>query len=294
MRSGSVNGPCNRLDKDQRSTILSFRQINGLNYYLNIANPATDGPLLVFVNSLGCDMRIWDFVVARLTSRSAVLRYDKRGHGLSDLGQPPYSMEDHAADLAGLIEALGRRRAIIFGLSIGGMIAQSLYRSRPELIEALILCDTGARIGTPERYRERIEEVERTGLDAFAEMQVKRWFSARFREAHPEIVAGARVMLCRQSVAGYVGSCAALRDADYTDSVSKIRVPVLCLVGSEDISTPPAQMRALADQIDNARYVAIDGAGHLPCLEAPERVAAEIDLFLSELRISEKGAMSER
>ncbi|HVO00776.1 MAG TPA: alpha/beta fold hydrolase, partial [Candidatus Cybelea sp.] len=115
-----------------------------------------DRPGLVFVNSLGTDLRIWDRVVARLGAAFRILRYDFRGHGLSDIGHPPYRIEDHVADLIALMERRGFHNATIFGLSVGGQIALGLAAQRPDLARALILSDTAHRIGTPESWNTRI------------------------------------------------------------------------------------------------------------------------------------------
>ncbi|WP_391590188.1 alpha/beta fold hydrolase [Rhizobium laguerreae] len=100
----------------------------------------------------------------RLAGEFAIVLYDKRGHGLSDVGQLPSSIEDHATDLAGLLDLLSVKDAVICGLSVGGLIAQSLYHRRPDLIRALILCDTAHKIGTAESWNARIAAVEQNGI----------------------------------------------------------------------------------------------------------------------------------
>ena len=109
-----------------------------------------DGPALVFINSLGTDLRIWDDVARILSPDFRIVRYDKRGHGLSELGPDRCDMADYARDLAALMDALDVKRATLVGLSIGGLIAQELYRQRPKLFAALVLSDTAAKIGTDE------------------------------------------------------------------------------------------------------------------------------------------------
>jgi 3-oxoadipate enol-lactonase len=238
-----------------------------------------DGPTIVLVNSLGCDMRIWDGVVARLAEEARVLRYDKRGHGLSTLGAGGASIERHAADLAALIERRGGGPALVVGLSIGGIIAMALALTRPDLAAGLALCDTAPRIGTPDRYAERLRRIVAGGMGAIVEEQMTRWFSPGFRARRPEVVALMGAMLARQPVDGYAASVEALRDTDLGWALGAIRVPVLCLTGAADASTPPATLRALADSLPDARYVEIDGAGHLPCVEAPEATAAALVEF---------------
>lgn len=250
--------------------------VNGAALHVHrVAASVADAPTLVLVNSLGCDLRIWSGVTAQLVGRAEIVCYDKRGHGLSEIGATPYAMRDHADDLVAIIEATGAR-AHVCGLSIGGMIAMLAALERPELIAGLILCDTAARIGSAERYAEREATIRAGGMEGFAEAQMERWFSPRFREAHSGAVRAMRAMLVRQPVEGYLGSVAALRDTDLRDRVGALRVPTLCLVGAEDASTPPAMVRALADAIPDARYAEIENAGHLPPVEAPGAVARAI------------------
>ncbi|MCB1463679.1 MAG: 3-oxoadipate enol-lactonase [Nitratireductor sp.] len=247
-----------------------------------------EAPTIVFANSLGSDCRIWDEVIADLAVDYGVVLYDKRGHGLSDIGpigEKPasHAMADHVGDLAGLLDHLEVSNAIICGLSVGGMIAQGLYASRPDLVRALVLCDTAHRIGSLEAWNARIEAVTRDGIASIAGSILERWFTPAFRdEANPEF-AGARNMLVRTPVEGYVGTCAALRDTDYTDLAGRIDVPVMCVVGAEDGSTPPELVRSLADLVPGARFEVIEDAAHLPCIERPDVFADLIRDFISDL-----------
>lgn len=251
---------------------MDFRALNGVVLHVEDLGPA-DRPALVFANSLGTDLRIWDDVVARLIERFRIVLYDKRGHGLSESGASPYTIADHAGDLAALLDDLAVENAIVCGLSVGGLIAQGLYASRPELVSGLILCDTAHRIGTAEAWAERIAAIEQGGIASISEAILERWFTKVFRESDPAALAGWRAMLTRTPLEGYLGTCAAIRDADFTEAAGKIAVPTLCVVGEEDGATPPELMRQTADLIPGARYEVIAGAGHLPCIERPAELS---------------------
>jgi 3-oxoadipate enol-lactonase len=239
-------------------------------------------PALVLVNSLGTDLRSFDGVAARLAGRFRILRFDKRGHGLSGLGEGPVSVERHAADLAALMDRLGITTALVAGISIGGMIAQALAAARPDLVRGLVLFDTGAVIGPPSVWAARIEAVRAGGIESIADAVMQRWFSARFIAEEPATVAGYRAMLTRMPVEGYLASVEALRDADLTAAARRIAVPTLTVCGSEDLSTPPALVRALAGLIPGATYRELDGLAHLPTIERPDLAADLIAQFAKE------------
>jgi 3-oxoadipate enol-lactonase len=238
--------------------------------------------VLVFSNSLGTDFRIWNDVVARLGDQFRIVLYDKRGHGLSELGETPYRIADHVADLAALLDELAIEGAIVCGLSVGGLIAQGLYASRPELVSGLILSDTAHRIGSAALWNDRMAAIEKGGIASIAEAILERWFSRALRENDPAALAGWRAMLTRTPEAGYLGTCAAIRDADFTEEAGWIAVPTLCIVGDQDGATPPELVLQTADLIPGARYQVIAGAGHLPCIERPAEVARLIEGFALE------------
>lgn len=144
-----------------------------------------DGPALVFINSLGTDFQIWDDVARILSADFRIVRYDKRGHGLSELGPDRCDMADYARDLAALMDALGVGRATVVGLSIGGLIAQELYRQRPELFAALVLSDTAAKIGTDKSWDAQIAEIERGGIEAIAELRPRALVHRRLPRQSP-------------------------------------------------------------------------------------------------------------
>jgi 3-oxoadipate enol-lactonase len=253
--------------------------INGISLHFRDEGPR-NGPALVFVNSLGTDFRIWDDVVSAFPERR-VIRYDKRGHGLSDAPAAPYSIDEHTADLSVLLDRLGVKRAALVGLSVGGMIVTRIAAAQPERVSALVLCDTAHKIGTEELWNQRIAAVEQGGIAAVSEIVLQRWFSPRFRTAETARFQVCRNMLERMPVAGYAGTCAALRDADNTDLVRQLAMPVLLLVGSNDGSTPPELVRSTHELVPGSEFVIIEGPGHIPCVEAPEETAHLIRGFLA-------------
>jgi len=262
---------------------MQFARLNGVNLHYQLIGSPASRPLLVFANSLGTDFRIWDAVTEVLGDDYAYVLHDKRGHGLSDIGRPPYSIDDHAGDLIALLDHLGVKRAVIWGLSVGGLIAQWLYARRPDLVRAFVLSNTAHKIGTADMWNARIDKISADGLGSLVDPVMERWFTSAFRTPDNAAYAGARNMLSQQPEAGYSGTCAAIRDADFTAAAGHIAVPTLCVVGDQDGSTPPELVKSLADLIPASRFVTIAGCGHIPCLEQPLAYAQAACIFLKTL-----------
>jgi 3-oxoadipate enol-lactonase len=251
---------------------MKFMKANGL--VVHYADQGRrDGQPLVFINSLGTDFRIWNEVAEILAPDFRIVTYDKRGHGLSESGPDMNDIAEYAHDLTALLDILGVGRATIVGLSIGGMIAQELYRQHPERIAALVLCDTAVKIGTEEIWNERIAQVERGGIEAIADAVLGRWFTAEFRTQRSLELAGYRAMLTRTPKQGYLAACGALKRADLRSYAGRIQAQTLCLLGDEDGSTPVALVKETAALIPGSRFEIVEGAGHLPNLEKPKIVA---------------------
>lgn len=238
------------------------------------------GPPVVFANSLGTDLRLWDAVVERLPKELRIVRYDKRGHGLSSCPPGPYPMGALIRDAETLLDRLEVRDCVFVGLSIGGMIAQGLAVKRFDQVRAMVISNTAAKIGTAQMWQERIDAVRAGGIEALADPIMERWFSASFR-ARPEIQLW-RNMLTRQPVEGYVGCCSAIAGSDFFTTTSGLRLPTLAIAGSEDGSTPPDLVRETAALIPGSRFHLIKGAGHLPCVEKPGEYAEVLNEFLKE------------
>jgi 3-oxoadipate enol-lactonase len=260
---------------------MAFVRINGivLHYRLH----GTEGaPAVALANSLGTDARIWDEVIDRLAGRYRVLSYDKRGHGLSDAPAGDYSLDDHVADLAGLLDHVGMRRVGLAGVSVGGLIAQGFALRHPERLAALVLCDTVPQLGDAAMWNGRIAAIRKGGLASIADGIMERWFSAKFREGQRDELAGWRNLFVRSDVEGYCGTCATLRDTDLRGEISSIATPTLVLVGEHDGSTPVAMVRSCAEAIPGARFEVIADAGHIPSIEQPAKVAALMAEFFEE------------
>ncbi|CAB1058110.1 Beta-ketoadipate enol-lactone hydrolase (EC [Olavius sp. associated proteobacterium Delta 1] len=248
---------------------MPFIPVDKIVHYYTIEG-AEDAPALVFANSLGSDHRIWDPVLPHLKDKFRIIRYDQRGHGLSNATPPPYSIDDLVNDLAGLLAGLKIDNAVFCGLSVGGMIAQGLAACYPERARALILCDTAMQIGPPSMWDERIAVIQKGGVGVLTEPIMERWFTLAFRESRAAEFSGYINMLERTPVEGYIGTCCAIRDADLREAATSIDRPTLVLCGDQDMATPPELAGKLADAITGAKFTLIENAAHISCVEQPE------------------------
>lgn len=240
-----------------------------------------DGAPVVFANSLGTDLRLWDPVLPHLPDGLRIIRYDKRGHGLSTCPPAPYTMGSLIADAENLLDYLNVKDCVFVGLSIGGMIAQGLAAKRMDLVRAMVLSNTGAKIGTRALWKERIGDVEKNGIESLADAVMERWFSADFRaSATLELW---RNMLTRQEDAGYAGCSEAISGTDFFGATAALRLPTLGIAGSEDGSTPPDLVRETVELVPGSDFHLIRKAGHLPCVEQPEEYARVLCGFLQQV-----------
>jgi 3-oxoadipate enol-lactonase len=243
-----------------------------------------DAPALVLSNSLGTDRRLWEPQINVLADRYRVLQYDTRGHGESDAPGGDYSIDRLGKDVLSLMDELGIDRAHVCGISIGGMTALWLGAHTPERVHRLVLANTAARIGSAELWTERMRVATTEGLEALADGAMARWFTNAFREAEPDTIARLRATMCRMRVEGYVGCCAALRDANLKGVASQVRAKCLAVTGTHDVSTPPVEGRWLAETMAAAELIELNAA-HLSNIErAPEFNQAVIQ-FLSADRV---------
>ena len=260
--------------------LMELLYINGHHIHFRFLDNRSARSIL-FINPLGSDFRIWDELIPLIQDQANIILYDKRGHGLSDFIAPSNRLEDYAEDANGLLEKLSIRRAIIVGLSVGGQIAAMLASKNPGLADRLVLCDTAAKIGNDISWNQRIETVKRQGLATISGDIMKRWFSTSFHQKFPGKVAGYKNMLERCQPAAYIRACESIRDTDLAHMMRQLRLPALCIVGEGDLSTTPADVQYMSTLIPDASFRVIDGSGHVPCVDNPEKFSRLILDFIN-------------
>jgi 3-oxoadipate enol-lactonase len=259
---------------------MPFYESNDLRLHYRIDGPA-DAPWLVLSNSLGTRLDMWSPQMPALQENFRVLRYDTRGHGQSTVTPGPYSIPQLGADVIALMDHLNIARADFCGLSMGGMTGMWLGAHQPERIGRLALCNTAARLGTPELWNARIDQVMNEGMAAVIPAVLDRWFTPGYQQRAPREVGVVRQMLLETAPAGYAANCAAIRDMDQRGELAGIKLPTLVIAGTHDKSTPPEDGRFAADQIAGAQYVELDAA-HLSNWEQSDIFTGHLAGFLTK------------
>ncbi|MFV8375140.1 3-oxoadipate enol-lactonase [Flavobacterium sp. LB1P71] len=221
---------------------------------------------IVFSNSLGTDLTMWDKQVELLGKEFNILRYDTRGHGKSEATEGEYSIEMLGNDVLDLLDSLKIEKVNFCGLSIGGLTGQWLGIHASKRLNKLILCNTGVKIGNKEGWNTRIETVQKNGLDSIVSGTQERWFTTEFVSENKGEVDSVLATFVQTPVAGYISCCAAVRDADFTDEVSKISVPTLIISGTEDLVTTIKEGDFLMEKIPNSLLAALKTA-HISNIE---------------------------
>ena len=247
--------------------------------HYGMTGPA-DAPVVMLSNSLGTNLAMWDAQVPELSQKFRLLRYDKRGHGQSEVPAGPYTVEMLGQDVLGLLDFLRIETVHFCGLSIGGQTGIWLGVNAPQRLQSLTLSNTAAQIGTLEVWNERIDAVRENGTASVAGAVMERWLTSDFRANHSAEVRRIQQMLETTNPEGYVGCCSAVRDFDYRDKVAAITTRTLVITGSQDQSTPAADGRWMANQISGSRHIDLRAA-HLSNIEAARPFTEGLVHFLA-------------
>ncbi len=244
-------------------------------------------PALLLINSIGSTRDMWARQVAAFSSAYRVIRYDARGHGVSSVPRGPYTLAQLGADAVAILDHLNIPAAHVCGISLGGITAQWLGLNVANRVRSLVLANTAARIGTLESWTERISLVHQKGMSAVADLAMERWFTTSFRDRDPETVHAFRAMVQSCPADGYLGCCAALRDADLRDQISTLRAPTLLIASSADTATPPEGLDFIRERVEGTRLVTLESA-HLSNVERADEFTAAVLEFLRAINPMER------
>jgi len=248
------------------------------------------GRPLVLIHGVGMDLTMWQGLVARLTGRFRVIRYDMIGHGGSAKPAGPYSLKGYIAQLTRVVNTLELGCFDLLGFSMGGLVAQGFAATGDDRLNHLILLNTVYRRSAEERaaIARRVAEVETGAFPASVEVAIERWFTPDFRRANPEIVDDIRRRMLANDLAAYAAAYQvfATADAELVDAVAGIRASTLVITGSDDQRSTVAMAEALAARMPHAQSSVIAAQRHLTPIECPDLLAARILDFVAPSQVA--------
>jgi 3-oxoadipate enol-lactonase len=259
---------------------MTLAKINDISIHYQLEGDK-DAPVLMLCNSLGTSLEMWEPQMASLLTQFQVLRYDVRGHGQSDVPAGPYSIEQLGQDAMALLDHLGLTRVDFCGLSMGGMTGMWLGTHHPHRIQRLALCNTAAKLGTPELWNARLEVLHKEGMAGMTASILDRWFTRGFQKRAPQVIERVRGMLLGTPPAGYEANVGAIIAMDQRPDISRIDLPTLIIAGRHDGSTPPALGLEIHHLISGSRYVELDAA-HLSNWEQADAFSEALMDFLNQ------------
>ena len=259
---------------------MSIAHINGIDvFYLTDGDPHK--PAIIFSNSLGTDHSMWDGQLEALRREFYLIRYDTRGHGLTNAPKGPYSIEQLGKDVISLLDYLSIDKAFFCGISMGGLIGQWLAIHAPKRIEALVVANTASKIGNEQAWNERAALVRKEGLHGVAESAPSRWFTPEFYGSNRSGVNELLINLKNMNPEGYASCCEALANEDLRGEVSKINVPVLIISGDKDPVTTLEDARVMQSEIQGSQITSL-AASHISNIEAESEFNVAIKQFFTK------------
>lgn len=242
-------------------------------------------PIVILSHSLGSSLVMWNPQMRALETHFKVLRYDIRGHGKSEAPPGAYTLELLGEDAVALLDVLEIERVHWVGLSMGGMIGQSVALNYPRRLSSLALCDTGAAIAPEAQpiWQERIDAVRGGGVASQLEPTMERWFTPSFLKLNPHMLGVIRNEFLATPAQGYLGCIYAIRKLNYLNRLSAIKIPTLIMVGEDDPGTPVSASEAIHQRIPDSKLVIIKSARHLSNVEQPDVFNTNLLTFLKGL-----------
>lgn len=246
----------------------------------SLGQPLGSAPTLVLAHALGTDGGMWAPQYASFGAGHHLLVLDLPGHGRSRVPARPCTLEALTTVVLDAIDAAGVTHFRFCGVSLGALLGLSIALTVPERVDALVVSNTAARIGSAESWQARIAAVQASGLDMICDAVFARWFAPSFVQRRPALHAELQRTFRTLDPAGYTACCEALAAADLRTRVAGIRAPTLVLGGERDEPTPPAEAHWLHAQIAGSELTVLPRAAHLANLDCSEAFNDRVRRFL--------------
>ena len=260
--------------------------INNLSVSYSDFGPV-EAPVVILIHGFPLNKSMWNLQIEALRDDYRVIAYDVRGHGDSDAGNEDFSIDLFANDLISFMDSLNIRKAVVCGLSMGGYIALNAAGNYQERFDALILSDTQYMADTPEVRENRlaaIENIRKNGLEDYAHESIKKLFAPASHLSKDTEIASVKEMIVNSSKQSIYQTLHALAIRKETSAIlSHIKIPVLILVGKDDIITPVEMAESMHKKINGSQLNIIEHAGHLSNMENPFEFNYQIRKFISSV-----------
>jgi len=246
-----------------------------------------DGPPVVLLHPFPAHHEFFMPVAEALAARYRVILPDLRGHGESEVGEGPATMEKHAADIARVMDDADVGRAPLIGVSIGGYALFEFWRRHRGRVAALGLCNTKAPADGPEARAGRLQaasDVLERGTEPFIEGMLLRVLAKTTHDTRPDLVDGARRMMRQmspQDIAQVQRGMA--QRPDSVETLKTINVPTLLVTGDEDALTGVNEAELMREHIASSQLCVIPKAGHYSPWEQPEEATRLFRQFLDQI-----------
>jgi len=240
------------------------------------------GPPLFLFHSLLSDRASFDTIVPELAKSFRVIVPELPGFGRSQAVTG--GLAAVADRMAGMVkDAASGEQAIVLGNGYGGFVTLQMAIRHPGIAEKFVFADCGAAFSEPgrEAFRNMAAASKAKGLAAITDVAMRRLFAPEFQAAHPDLMADRREAFLKTDPDVFRAACGALATLDLRGELSKVKVPVLVLVGEHDEATPPPMSHELAAGLPQAHLKIIPGCAHVPQLQSPRLFLAAIGDFLA-------------
>ena len=242
-----------------------------------------EGLPVLFLNSLAADHSMWESVRQRLPRRSVA--YDARGHGQSDVVPGEAALSDFSADALAVMDASGLDRAVLCGLSLGGLTAMKVAAEAPERVAGLVLANTAVSFPPATMWQERAAQTRDGKWSELIEPTLERWLTQAYRAAEPRTATAVRTMLESMPPEGYAAACAVLAEADASQALKGWEGPTMIVAGEHDQSTPIKRAEEMQALAPHAELVVLDAA-HVSAIERADEFAAALERFVARVESS--------
>jgi 3-oxoadipate enol-lactonase len=255
-------------------------QSNGCPIHYEVEGPESK-PVLMFCNSLGTTLHMWDGQMPAVTQHFRVVRYDRRGHGKSGVPAGPYNMEMLGRDVLAVLDAAKIEKTNWCGLSMGGMVGMWMGANAPQRVDKLILSNTSAYFENKQIWNDRIAVVKEKGLGAIVGGTLERWFTKDFREHEPQKVKTIADMFLATKPEGFIGCGEAVRDMDHREMIKSIKAPTMVIAGRQDAGTTVEMGELVRKNIPGASMTLFDAA-HIANVECQHDYTDAVLGFLQQ------------